>query len=602
LTTPTANGPGPLVSAIIVFLNEADFLEEAIQSVIDQSYPHWELILVDDGSTDASSDIARRLASERPDRVRYVDHEDHENRGMSASRNAGVEAARGDYIAYLDGDDRWLPGKLSEHLDLLARHPQARLVYGPLTLWHSWTGDSEDVGRDELYGLESHGPDGDYTMKADRVIGPPELVAAFVRHKDLIPAGATFQRSLFHEAGGAEEAFRTSYEDAVVLVKMCLRASVYCTSTSSYLYRQHRQTRDRHSHRALEPGEQRAQSHTARRRFLDWVEAYLTEQGRRDHEVWRSLRAAQRPYRRPRVHQALATSRHAGRLASGATKEAWRHAKLVARGQLTRVPIEQITDEFAFALSGHGWNRYSAVLESHDAEPGASLESTDFHRFFNDEQVNAVRDLNDLLSLSDNPGRYNEIAQFWLGEYPWGGLIGPEPARTGAPYGWAYDEAENTDTSELWGKGRNLWYRPNDEYTVRTEWRRIIELYESMKHRYSPLKARGFPRVTLFVRRDGDRRAVIVDGHHRLAILAHLGAEQATVEVDAVVREADVADWPSVLTGYCSPEEALVIFHSFFELDGSERFSHVSAKWETPSLDVSPGSSSPSEQPKASGS
>ena len=50
MTTPAANGRMPLVSAIIVFLDEADFLEEAIQSVIDQSYPHWELILVDDGS------------------------------------------------------------------------------------------------------------------------------------------------------------------------------------------------------------------------------------------------------------------------------------------------------------------------------------------------------------------------------------------------------------------------------------------------------------------------------------------------------------------------------------------------------------------------
>jgi hypothetical protein len=285
-------------------------------------------------------------------------------------------------------------------------------------------------------------------------------------------------------------------------------------------------------------------------------------------------------------------------LASGATKEAWRHAKLLTRGQLTRVPIEQITDEFAFALSEPGWNRYSAVLESHDADPGANLESTAFHRFFNDERVNAVRDLNDLLSLSDSPGRYDGVARFWLGEYPWGGLIGPNTATTGAPYGWAHDEAENTDTSELWGRGRNLWYRPNDEYTVRTEWRRIIELYESMKHRYSPIKARGFPRVTLFVRRDGDRRAVIVDGHHRLAILGHLGAEKATVEVDAVVREADVAEWPRVRAGYCSAEEALVFFRSFFELDGSERFHHVSAKWETPSLDGSAGISSPSEQPK----
>ncbi len=123
----------------------------------------------------------------------------------------------------------------------------------------SWSGDPDDEGRDELYGLDGHGVDGyGYSIEPDRVIEPPRLVADFIRHKDLIPAGATFLRSLFLEVGGAEEEFRTSYEDAVVLVKMCLRAPVYFTSRSSYLYRQLDEPRDRQDHRSLSPTERQA--------------------------------------------------------------------------------------------------------------------------------------------------------------------------------------------------------------------------------------------------------------------------------------------------------------------------------------------------------
>src|SRR5215218_10922420 len=95
----------PLVSAIIIFLNEERFIEEAIQSVFAQSYENWELLLVDDGSSDASTRIALRYAEEHPGRVRYLEHPGHQNRGMSASRNLGISHTKGEYIACLDADD-----------------------------------------------------------------------------------------------------------------------------------------------------------------------------------------------------------------------------------------------------------------------------------------------------------------------------------------------------------------------------------------------------------------------------------------------------------------------------------------------------------------
>src|SRR6516165_6057064 len=97
----------------MIFLNEERFLEEAVQSVFDQRLADWELILVDDGSTDRSTQMARDLAA-RDKRIRYVDHPGHENRGMSATRNLGVACATAPYIAFLDADDVWTSDKLTE--------------------------------------------------------------------------------------------------------------------------------------------------------------------------------------------------------------------------------------------------------------------------------------------------------------------------------------------------------------------------------------------------------------------------------------------------------------------------------------------------------
>ena len=99
----------PLVSAIIIFLNGEQFIEEAIASIFAQSYNNWELLLVDDGSTDHSTMIAQKYAQKYPEKVFYLEHEGHQNKGMSASRNLGISQANGEYIGFLDADDMWLP-------------------------------------------------------------------------------------------------------------------------------------------------------------------------------------------------------------------------------------------------------------------------------------------------------------------------------------------------------------------------------------------------------------------------------------------------------------------------------------------------------------
>src|SRR5215207_10417359 len=95
----------PTVSVIMIFFNLETFLKEAIESVRAQTYEDWELLLIDDGSIDGSSSIALDFAKLDQKKVRYFEHSDHTNRGMSASRNLGIANAKGTYITFLDGDD-----------------------------------------------------------------------------------------------------------------------------------------------------------------------------------------------------------------------------------------------------------------------------------------------------------------------------------------------------------------------------------------------------------------------------------------------------------------------------------------------------------------
>src|SRR6266436_945209 len=111
-----------LVSVIIPCYNQAHFLDEAIESVLTQSYPNREIIVVDDVSTDNTAEVARRYSM-----VSYVYRE---NAGPSAARNAGVEAGRGKYLVFLDADDRLLPEALEIGVDCLRQHSECAFASG----------------------------------------------------------------------------------------------------------------------------------------------------------------------------------------------------------------------------------------------------------------------------------------------------------------------------------------------------------------------------------------------------------------------------------------------------------------------------------------
>lgn len=114
-----------LVSVVIPTRNRAAYLEQAIRSVLGQTYPEIELIVVNDGSTDGTSSLLSSLQVQEP-RISVV-HLSGE--GASAARNAGIKKATGEYIAFLDDDDLWLPRKLERQIEVLERDRSIGLVY-----------------------------------------------------------------------------------------------------------------------------------------------------------------------------------------------------------------------------------------------------------------------------------------------------------------------------------------------------------------------------------------------------------------------------------------------------------------------------------------
>lgn len=113
----------PFISVIIPAYNYADYAGLAIDSVLAQTYPHFELVVVDDGSTDNTAAVVQSYTDPR---LRYLHQA---NRGLPAARNTGIRASRGEILAFLDADDRFHPAKLAAHVDFLRRHPEAGLSY-----------------------------------------------------------------------------------------------------------------------------------------------------------------------------------------------------------------------------------------------------------------------------------------------------------------------------------------------------------------------------------------------------------------------------------------------------------------------------------------
>jgi glycosyltransferase involved in cell wall biosynthesis len=286
----------PLVSVIMIFLNAEDFIQEAIESVFAQTYDNWELLLVDDGSTDSSAEIARRYSRLYPEKVRYLDHDGHLKLGKSTSRNLGIHKAKGDYIAFLDADDVFLPQKLERQVAILESHPQAGMVYGRTQYWYSWTRKSNDIKRDFMSKLG---------VQPNTLFNPPALLTRFLKDGGIVPCICSLlvRRRILEEIGEFEETIQHMYEDQVFLAKICLNAPVFVENECGERYRQHMGSS---SYIAIIQGEYHPfWPNPARLAFLNWLSGYLSEKGINDSSLLKALQKGLRPYRYPNLYRAI---------------------------------------------------------------------------------------------------------------------------------------------------------------------------------------------------------------------------------------------------------------------------------------------------------
>lgn len=269
-----------MVSVVMIFFDAETFIEEGIRSVFAQTYDNWELLLIDDGSGDNSSHIAKRYAATYPGKVRYLEHKGHRNLGKSTSRNLGITNAKGGYVAFLDADDVFLPDKLNRQVEILEFQREAAMVYGRTQYWYGWTGNRRDNRRDKFSKLG---------VQHDKIYNPPILVTRFIENGGIVPCicSLLIRRQVLLDIGGFEESIQDLYEDQVLIAKVCLQMSVYVEGGCGERYRQHV---DSSSYKAILKGDYHPlRWNSARLNFLTWLASYAGDSGQHDLSLSKAL-------------------------------------------------------------------------------------------------------------------------------------------------------------------------------------------------------------------------------------------------------------------------------------------------------------------------
>ena len=200
----------PLVSVVISCFNQAHYLPDAIESVLAQTYPHLEVVVVDDGSTDNTSEVASRFPG-----VRVV-HQS--NQGLSAARNTGIRQTNGDYLIFLDADDRLLVSCVEAGLECFRRHSEAAFVSGRFRF----------IAHDGTVLYRNQG----YTIERDHY---REML-----RRNYIPMGATvmYRRSVFEAVGGFEPSLHPA-QDCELYFRITRSFAVACHDGEVTEYRRH---------------------------------------------------------------------------------------------------------------------------------------------------------------------------------------------------------------------------------------------------------------------------------------------------------------------------------------------------------------------------
>jgi glycosyltransferase involved in cell wall biosynthesis len=288
------------VSVIVCFRDAEAHLEQAIASVEAQDHERFELILVDDGSTDSSTRIARAAASRDPARIRFLDHPGHANLGKSSSRNAGLRAARGEYVVFLDADDLLLSGKLSHQAAFLDAERDVDAVYG-----RTWYWDEQGDGGHTRQHLSRLG------VRWGATHEPPDLLVRFLEQPGSVPCLCAFmaRRAELLRLGGFDESLQHLYEDQTLIAKLALHCRIRVDAAPGERYRQHEGSSTR---RAIREGTYHPwRPNAARQTYLDWLQRYSAQlETPPPRPLAAALARAARPYRHQLAYRLVVPATH----------------------------------------------------------------------------------------------------------------------------------------------------------------------------------------------------------------------------------------------------------------------------------------------------
>lgn len=208
--------PG-LVSVLIPLYNRAQYIRETITSVLEQDYPQIELIVIDDGSTDGGDVIVKELADQGL--LVLLRHPGNINKGQSAALNLGLAAAKGEFIAILDSDDLYAPGKIAKQVEFLTAHPEIGLVYG--------NGQAIDAAGNFLY-----------SINYDKYVEQSDPNNILLDCYFLLPQNSLVRSSVYARAGNFDERLRSG-QDHDMLIRLSENTKIAHQSIDSFRYRRH---------------------------------------------------------------------------------------------------------------------------------------------------------------------------------------------------------------------------------------------------------------------------------------------------------------------------------------------------------------------------
>ncbi|GGG69751.1 glycosyltransferase family 2 protein [Paenibacillus radicis (ex Gao et al. 2016)] len=225
----------PLISIVMPTYNRANIISGAIGSILNQSYANWELIVVDDGSTDHTEEAIREW-TRKDDRIRYVCNE--RAKGPGGARNTGMLAAKGEYVAFLDSDDEWYPCHLTDSMRKLDL-TKADISFA---LWVEQHGDITSYNFDnevERYWLQSMRTTFETWDDGETIVFEKGLFEAFLSHtRNFFQLNTmVFRRKLLDEVGLINEQFHLG-EDTTYLLRFFDKYKIALQTKPHSVYRE----------------------------------------------------------------------------------------------------------------------------------------------------------------------------------------------------------------------------------------------------------------------------------------------------------------------------------------------------------------------------